>query len=178
MRCVTFNVLVLIFAVFNGGAKAKKQRTIFPYTKSSVALEVHNAHRNLHNAPALTWNKEIMKYAKGWCLKLAKKNLFKHSYDYNYAKKKNGARWGENLYVHSTWTDGWVFPRMSKKEAMADAESRTRDAINQWVAEKQYYDYENPDFGIFAKWGHFTQVQLTVGSTYVFFQISHIMSTK
>lgn len=153
MRFTAF--LALIFTLFTGGVG---KRTIFSYTKSSVALELHNFHRSLHNAPPLTWKKNLVKYAKGWCLKLAKKNLFEHSYEDKYAEKRNGAQWGENLYVYSTETTGWEFPRMNRKEAMTEAAIRTKDAIDQWVAEKQYYNYQNPDFGIFAKWGHFTQV--------------------
>ena len=103
----------------------------------STALNGHNRHRSRHQAPAMTYDRNLAASAQAWSNLLAREGRLTHSS----RRARNGA--GENLYV--VYTTGSESP-----DAVAS------QAIEAWYNEVKDYNYDRPGFS--AATGHFTQV--------------------
>ena len=166
MKLALLVVIVTVFLHFPVSLSQEEETTrISSYTNKKIAQKFHNKHRKLHQVSNLITNKKLVKYAEGWCQKLAENNEFKHSHDSDYAAENDGNSLGENLYYE--WQGTWAtFDKMKKKAEKKHMKSSVTRAVNMWVDEKQYYDYHSPNLQTFSDWGHFTQVRMV--STLVF----------
>ena len=88
-------------------------------------------YRAMHQAPPVTWNKEIAAKAQDWADKLAKEQRLIH-------ENESSTDYGENL-----------------AEVGSDDKALLR-AIDAWYNEMSLYNYQDPKFSTDS--GHFSQV--------------------
>lgn len=91
-----------------------------------------NMYRAMHQAPEVTWSKEMAAKAQDWADKLAKEQRLIHEND-------SSTDYGENLA--EVGSDDKAFQR----------------AIDAWYNEVGVYNYQDPKFS--TDTGHFTQVR-------------------
>ncbi|KAL2613363.1 hypothetical protein R1flu_025055 [Riccia fluitans] len=102
---------------------------------SQQFLDPHNAARSSISGvsiPNLVWNNTLQRYAQSWAKTQA-------SAANNCALKHSGGPYGENIF--------W-----------ASWKSTPLQAVNAWVAEKQYYKYSTNTCATGKVCGHYTQV--------------------
>lgn len=91
-----------------------------------------NMYRAMHQAPPVTWNKEIATKAQDWADKLAKEQRLVH-------ENESSTDYGENL-----------------AEVGSEDKALLR-AIDAWYNEVSLYNYEDPKFS--TDTGHYSQVR-------------------
>ncbi|KAM4607585.1 Golgi-associated plant pathogenesis-related protein 1 isoform 2-T2 [Polymixia lowei] len=92
-------------------------------------LDTHNAYREKHSAPAMTYCSELNTIAQKWADHLLDINSLEHS----------STKDGENIYFSSS------------------TEKPTgKEAVDSWYSEIKDYSWNSPGFG--GDTGHFTQV--------------------
>lgn len=99
--------------------------------ESKDALMLTNMYRAMHQAPPVTWNKEIAANAQDWADKLAKEQRLIH-------ENESSTDYGENL-----------------AEVGSDDKALLR-AIDAWYKEMSLYNYQDPKFS--TDTGHFSQL--------------------
>ncbi|KAJ4971976.1 hypothetical protein NE237_005075 [Protea cynaroides] len=92
-------------------------------------LAAHNAARSKVRVGSMTWNNTVAVYAQNYANQRAGDCKLVHSH----------GRYGENL----AWSTG---------------DMSATDAVNMWVAEKVYYDYNSNSCTGGKQCGHYTQV--------------------
>ncbi|KAL3679681.1 hypothetical protein R1sor_022637 [Riccia sorocarpa] len=125
---IGFGVLVSMIGLSN-------VNVVGAQTISQQFLDPHNAARSSisgANIPNLVWDKKLQSYAQSWAHNQA-------STANNCDLKHSGGPYGENIYWAS-WS------------------STPSDAVNAWVAEKQYYNYATNTCATDQVCGHYTQV--------------------
>jgi hypothetical protein len=126
---------------------------------STAALNTHNAERTQYHDVHLRWSGGLAAFAQEWAQHLADNDRFEHR---PADHRANGYpnRPGENLY----------YAQGSSGITGSNVE-HAQDAVNAWIAEKQYYHYDRDTDGT-GSWnlppgcsapsgkycGHFTQV--------------------
>lgn len=100
--------------------------------ESKDALMLHNMYRAMHQAPLLTWNKEMAAKAQDWAAKLAREQRLIH-------ENESATDYGENL-----------------AEVGSDDKALLR-AIDAWYTEVGLYNFKEPKFSKDS--GHFSQVK-------------------
>ena len=95
------------------------------------ALMLTNMYRAMHQAPELTWSKELAEKAQDWADKLAREQRLAH-------ENESSADYGENL-----------------AEVGSDDKALLR-AIDAWYNEVNLYNFQDAKFTIDT--GHFSQV--------------------
>nr|WDS83921.1 pathogenesis-related protein 1 [Musa acuminata] len=93
-------------------------------------VDVHNSARAAVGVGPVSWDDDIASYAQKFANKRVTDCQLVHS----------GGPYGENLF----WGTGRAFT--------------LTEAVNVWIAEKQYYDYENNSCADGQVCGHYTQV--------------------
>lgn len=103
--------------------------------QSDAYLNPHNTARQAVGAgiPNLSWSQTLQNYATAWANNQANTA--------NCALTHSGGPYGENIY----WSSG---------------SSQPADAVNLWVAEKQFYNYGSNSCAQGQVCGHYTQVPL------------------
>uniref|UniRef100_A0A4W3HFM0 SCP domain-containing protein n=1 Tax=Callorhinchus milii TaxID=7868 RepID=A0A4W3HFM0_CALMI len=91
----------------------------------------HNSYRKIHQAPPLTYNKEITKECQEWANYLAPAGKMEHSTTKN----------GENIWYKWATDLGEVFGK---------------EAVDAWYNEIKDYNFNEPGFK--SETGHFTQL--------------------
>ncbi|XP_020619221.1 protein PRY2-like isoform X3 [Orbicella faveolata] len=99
--------------------------------ESKDALMLTNMYRAMHQAPPVTWNKEIAAKAQDWADKLAKEQRLVH-------ENESSTDYGENL-----------------AEVGSEDKALLR-AIDAWYNEVSLYNYEDPKFS--TDTGHYSQL--------------------
>lgn len=99
--------------------------------ESKDALMLHNMYRAMHQAPLLTWNKEMAAKAQDWADKLAREQRLIH-------ENESATDYGENL-----------------AEVGSDDKALLR-AIDAWYTEVGLYNFKEPKFSKDS--GHFSQL--------------------
>ncbi|KAK1394730.1 Pathogenesis-related protein PR-1 type-like protein [Heracleum sosnowskyi] len=97
-------------------------------------LNAHNAARAAVNVGPMQWDETVANYARNYANQRSGDCVLQHS-------NSNG-KYGENLFKGGG--GGFVF--------------NAKDAVNAWVAEKQYYDYGSNSCAQGQQCGHYTQV--------------------
>ena len=100
--------------------------------ESKDALMLTNMYRAMHQAPEVTWNKEMTAQAQDWADKLAREQRLVH-------ENESSADYGENL-----------------AEIGSDNKALLR-AIDAWYNEVILYNFKEPKFS--TDTGHFSQVR-------------------
>ncbi|XP_064649928.1 Golgi-associated plant pathogenesis-related protein 1-like [Lineus longissimus] len=98
-------------------------------------LAAHNHYRRLHQAPPVTVNPKLNKFAQDWADYLAKTDSFAHS-----KCDLNGTRLGENIAM---------------KMASNAQDYKGKEFVDQWYSEVERYDFKKHGG---PSTGHFTQV--------------------
>ncbi|THU74616.1 hypothetical protein C4D60_Mb04t35260 [Musa balbisiana] len=93
-------------------------------------VDVHNSARAAVGVGPVSWDDDIASYAQKYVNKRVADCQLEHS----------GGPYGENLF----WGTGRAYT--------------LTDAVNVWISEKQYYDYENNSCADGQVCGHYTQV--------------------
>lgn len=106
-------------------------------------VDAHNTERLTHpDVGALQWSAELASWAQEWVQTVvAAQDLMVHREDQRGNPFKPGEGLGENIY-------GWG-PSSAKTGV---------DAVQSWIAEKQWYDYEQDHCAAGKVCGHYTQV--------------------
>lgn len=99
--------------------------------ESKDALMLHNMYRAMHQAPLLTWNKEMAAKAQDWAEKLAREQRLVH-------ENEGSTDYGENL-----------------AEVGSDDKALLR-AIDAWYNEVGQYNFKEAKFS--TDTGHFSQL--------------------
>lgn len=127
--------LINLFNIFN---LIYSQPCIF---NTSQVTNYINKYRALHQAPNVTYDKNMASASQAWADYMATNNVFQHS----------NTNYGENLALFS-------FGQIS------DCTNRTTKAIDLWYAEGANYTYSDNTFN--NLYGHFTQT-IWVSSKYI-----------
>lgn len=105
-------------------------------------VEAHNTERLTHpDVGALQWSAELASWAQEWAQTVAGQDMMFHRDDQRGNPFKPGEGLGENIY-------GWG-PSSAKTGV---------DAVQSWIAEKQWYDYAQDRCAAGKVCGHYTQV--------------------
>ena len=120
------NLLIFLFNIFN---LIYSQPCIF---NTSQVTNYINKYRALHQAPNVTYDKNMASASQAWADYMATNNVFQHS----------NTNYGENLALFS-------FGQIS------DCTNRTTKAIDLWYNEGVNYTYSDNTFN--NLYGHFTQ---------------------
>lgn len=129
------NFLYFLFNIFN---LIYSQPCTF---NSSQVTNYINKYRALHQAPNVTYDKNMASASQAWADYMATNNVFRHS----------NSNYGENLALFS-------FGQIS------DCTNRTTKAIDAWYLEGTNYSYTMNEFN--NLYGHFTQT-VWVSSKYI-----------
>ena len=132
------NFLYFLFNIFNIFNLIYSQPCTF---NSSQVTNYINNYRALHQAPNVTYDKNIASASQAWADYMATNNVFKHS----------NSLYGENLALFSFGQ-------------IPDCTNRTTKAIDLWYAEGANYTYSDNTFN--NLYGHFTQT-VWVSSKYI-----------
>lgn len=96
-----------------------------------------NMYRAMHQAPELTWNKEMAAKAQDWADILARERRLVH-------ENESSTDYGENL------------------AEVGSEEKALLRAIDAWYVEAALYNFQDPKFS--TDTGHFSQVRLKLSS--------------
>jgi pathogenesis-related protein 1 len=103
-----------------------------------VLVPVPNENRSSLQIVSLVWNSTLENYAASYAA-----SQDKSGGSCSGSLKHSGGPYGENLYWYWTSTGALATPAQ---------------AVNAWIAEKQYYSYKNNSCATGKVCGHYTQV--------------------